>query len=277
MAAAAAGTSASGYAHSALFIARNRFALLTKQGGHDIDIRNLRNATTKQIHLERPCKAMFYAGTGQILLILHPDPSLTGANGSGGSLVQLYDVQQQRALAQLLVPASGGVRYAYWSPDMSHLALVCKQSMVLTTKKLVQKCLITETTPIKSGAWDESGVFVYATLTHLKYALVQGDHGIIRTIDEPLYVCHVRGATVWALDRRHTATAVAIDPTEYRFKHALMRKDYELVLRMIKTSSLVGQSIIAYLRRKGYPEVRCVTCANVSGRSVSLTCRPVNV
>jgi coatomer protein complex subunit alpha (xenin) len=46
-----------------------------------------------------------------------------------------------------------------------------------------------------------------------------------------------------------------IDPTEYRFKLALVKRNYDEMLQIIKTSSLVGQSIISYLQKKGYPEI----------------------
>ena len=48
---------------------------------------------------------------------------------------------------------------------------------------------------------------------------------------------------------------LSIDPTEYRFKLALVKRNYEEMLSIIKNSSLVGQSIIAYLQKKGYPEI----------------------
>ena len=34
--------------------------------------------------------------------------------------------------------------------------------------------MLHETVRIKSGAWDESGVFIYTTLSHIKYALLNG-------------------------------------------------------------------------------------------------------
>lgn len=34
-----------------------------------------------------------------------------------------------------------------------------------------------------------------------------------------------------------------------------MRHNYDEVLHIIRTSNLVGQSIIAYLQKKGYPEI----------------------
>ncbi|XP_005058974.1 PREDICTED: coatomer subunit alpha-like isoform X2 [Ficedula albicollis] len=47
----------------------------------------------------------------------------------------------------------------------------------------------------------------------------------------------------------------SIDPTEFRFKLALINRKYDEVLHMVRNAKLVGQSIIAYLQRKGYPEV----------------------
>lgn len=46
-----------------------------------------------------------------------------------------------------------------------------------------------------------------------------------------------------------------IDPTEYRFKLALINQKYDEVLNMVLNANLLGQSIIAYLQKKGYPEV----------------------
>jgi coatomer protein complex subunit alpha (xenin) len=60
---------------------------------------------------------------------------------------------------------------------------------------------------------------------------------------------------VYCLDRASKPKVLSIDPTEYRFKLALVKRNYEEMLQIIKTSSLVGQSIIAYLQKKGYPEI----------------------
>lgn len=53
----------------------------------------------------------------------------------------------------------------------------------------------------RSGAWDEQGVFVYTTSNHIKYALPSGDHGIIRTLDVPLYIGATRASKLFTLDR----------------------------------------------------------------------------
>lgn len=65
----------------------------------------------------------------------------------------------------------------------------------------------------------------------------------------------VKARSVYCLDRAAKPEILEVDPTEYRFKLALIRRNYEEMLQIIKTSSLVGQSIIAYLQKKGYPEI----------------------
>ncbi len=58
-----------------------------------------------------------------------------------------------------------------------------------------------ETIRVKSAAWDENGVLIYTTLNHIKYCLPNGDSGIIRTLDMPLYITRAAGGVVYALDR----------------------------------------------------------------------------
>ena len=53
----------------------------------------------------------------------------------------------------------------------------------------------------QSAAWDDNGVLVYTTLNHIKYCLPNGDNGIIRTLDVPVYITRVIGNIVYALDR----------------------------------------------------------------------------
>lgn len=81
------------------------------------------------------------------------------------------------------------------------------------------------------------------------------DNGIVKTLDQPVYLTRVKGKTVHCLDRSARPRTISIDPTEYRFKLALTRNNYDEVLHIIRTSNLVGQGIIAYLQKKGFPEV----------------------
>ncbi|GAA6021068.1 hypothetical protein JCM11491_004403 [Sporobolomyces phaffii] len=223
---------------SSLFVARNRLAVLDKQA-QSIEIRDLDNSITKTIKCPVQTVDIFFGGTASLLL-------------STATSVVLFDIQQQKIVAELATPL---VKYVVWSNDGNMVALLSKHTIMLANKQLGGSNLIHETIRIKSGAWDDAGVFLYTTLNHVKYALPNGDNGIIKTLDQPVYLTRVRGKTVHVLTRDAKPTTIAIDPTEYRFKLALVRKNYDEVLHIIRTSNLVGQSIIAYLQKKGFPEI----------------------
>ena len=227
-----------GTGSSAIFVARNRLAVLDKTA-QVIEIRDLENSITKTIKCPVQTNDIFYGGTASLLL-------------SCPTSVVLFDIQQQKVLAELATPL---VKYVVWSGDNGMVALLSKHTIMIANKNLGQSAMVHETIRIKSGAWDDSGVFIYSTLNHIKYALPQGDSGIIKTLEQPVYLTRVKGKTVHCLDRNAQPKSIPIDPTEYRFKLALMRKNYDEVLHIIRTSNLVGQSIIAYLQKKGFPEI----------------------
>ncbi|RDB29920.1 Coatomer subunit alpha [Hypsizygus marmoreus] len=227
-----------GTGQSAIFVARNRFAVLNK-ATQIIEVRDLANAVVKTIKPPVQTNEIFYGGTASLIL-----SSLTS--------VVLYDIQQQKTIAEINSPP---VKYVIWSGDGALVALLSKHTITIANKNFSTHSLIHETIRIKSGAWDDTGVFIYSTLNHIKYCLSQGDHGVICTLDNPVYLTRVKGKTVHCLDRSARPRTITFDPTEYRFKLALLRNNYEEMLYIIRTSTLLGQSIIAYLQQKGFPEI----------------------
>ena len=77
-----------------------------------------------------------------------------------------------------------------------------------------------------------------------------GDSGIVRTLEVPVYLTAVRGNRVYCLDRDAKNRVISVDNTEYIFKDALVRRKYDVVLRMVRESNLIGQAIISYLQQK---------------------------
>lgn len=221
---------------TAVWVARNKFAVLDKSG--QLIIKNLRNEVSKKVHTP-PCDSVFFAGTGQLLL-------------KDNDNVTLFDVQQQRVIKSVRISK---VKYVVWSPDMSHVALLGRLTLAICNRKLECLCTVTENVRLKSAAWDENKVLLYTTSNHIKYTLTNGDNGIIRTLDLPVYLTAVKGGNVYCLDRECKTRVLNVDTTEYRFKLALVERKYDEVLHMVRTAKLVGQSVIAYLQKKGYPEV----------------------
>lgn len=227
-----------GTGDQALFISRNRFAVFSKSA-QTVEIRDLYNAITKTVKLPIQVKDIVYGGSGLLLLL-------------GATSVVLFDIQQKKSISEISVP---GIKYVVWSADGHYVALLGKHTINIATRTLEIVASLHETIRIKSATWDDNGVLLYSTLNHLKYSLLNGDHGIIKTLDNTVYLARVKGSKVYALARGGTVEIIEIDPTEYRFKRALLTKNFNEVLRLIKTSQLVGQSIISYLQQKGYPEV----------------------
>jgi coatomer protein complex subunit alpha (xenin) len=75
-------------------------------------------------------------------------------------------------------------------------------------------------------------------------------------------MAQVKGNTVYCLDRECKTRVLSIDSTEFKFKLALVNRKYDEVLHMVRNAKLVGQAIIAYLQKKGYPEV-CGGCCMI--------------
>lgn len=227
-----------GEGNFACFISRNRFASFVK-ATKVLYVKDMNNNVTKTIQLDSSVIDVLSGGAGRVLLI------------KSHSVVN-YDVQQRKELGELSV---NNVKYASWSPDGQYLALLSKHTITIATKDVELVTAMHETIRIKSAAWDESGVLLYSTLNHIKYTLLNGDNGIIKTLENTLYIAKVAQNKVYCLNRAGQVEIVSIDPTEYRFKRSLVNKNFNEVLRIIENSNLVGQNIIAYLQKKGYPEV----------------------
>lgn len=234
------GTSRGGAGKAAIWIKHNRFAFLDKS--NVIHIKDLANETTKKLTPPYSIDNMFAAAT-DLILIRSEDK------------IALYDVVQEKPTAYELKLAH--VKDAVWSKSSPPLvAFICRTGVVIATNKLEILLTIPETMKVKSGVWDENGTFIYSTLSHIKYAIPNGDHGIIRTLDRPVYITAAKGSNlIICLDRAGKCHRVTIDSTEFMFKHALANKRFDQVLRMVQNSNLIGQSIIGYLQSQGYPEV----------------------
>lgn len=222
----------------ASFISRNRFATFIKSS-KTLYVKDMNNNVTKSIQLDSSVNDVLNGIGGRVLLV------------KAHSVVN-YDVQQKKELAELSV---NNVKYVSWSPDGQYVALLAKHTITIATKDLELVTSMHETIRVKSAAWDDSGVLLYSTLNHIKYTLLNGDNGIIKTLENTLYIAKVVATKVYCLSRAGQVEIIQIDPTEYRFKKSLVNRNFNEVLRIIKTSNLVGQNIIAYLQKKGYPEI----------------------
>ena len=61
----------------------------------------------------------------------------------------------------------------------------------------------------------------------------------------PIYITMVKGSTVYCLDREGKTRVMTIDPTEYKFKMALVNRKYDEVWQEhISTAKLCGTYVL---------------------------------
>ena len=201
-----------GEGNFACFISRNRFVSFVKST-KSLNVKDLNNNVTKSIQLDSSVNDVLYGGAGRVLLV------------KSHSVIN-YDVQQRKELSELNV---NNVKYVSWSNDGQYLALLSKHTITIATKDLELVTSMHETIRIKSAAWDDTGVLLYSTLNHIKYTLLNGDNGIIKTLENTLYITRVAQKQIYCLDRAGQVQVVTIDPTEYRFKKSLVNKNFNEV------------------------------------------------
>ena len=179
---------------------------------------------------------MFFGGTSGRLLLRSDER------------IVLFEPQSRRVLAELQVTR---IKYVIWNQDFSKVALISKHGakspgvnwlildlgITIASRNLEQLCTVTETVRVKSGAWDHR-IFIYTTLNHVKYCLANGDTGIIRTLDVPVYITKANSKQIFCLDRELKHCIISIDSTEAKFKLALEDRNYAEVMNMIKNSKL---------------------------------------
>jgi coatomer protein complex subunit alpha (xenin) len=227
-----------GNAQAVAFCARNRFAVLQHSGA--IGIYNLQNELSKKFDPPVTTDYIFPGGNNRVIL-------------KSEEKVILYNVVDRKIVEEVSVPT--GVRYVVWSNNGQYVALMSKHNVLLAGKNFEYLHSFHENIRVKSGAWDENGVFVYSTLSHVKYCLTNGDSGIIHSLQSPIYVTRVHRQQLYFIDREQQVNKQRLNCTEYLFKLALHQRKFADVERWIAHGRLCGNVVIGYLKQKGYPEV----------------------
>lgn len=142
------------------------------------------------------------------------------------------------------VVTSGNKKFqAYVGPDWIK---ICDGLLnVLTT--------ITEPRKIKSAIWDSSGVLIYNTPVHVKYALPDGHCTTIVSVQETLYITGIKDSKIQCLNRNGVLKQIPVDSREFIFKQSVIRRDRAGILNSLKQLGNLTRTEISFLVKKGYP------------------------
>ncbi|CAD8067799.1 unnamed protein product [Paramecium sonneborni] len=137
-----------------------------------------------------------------------------------------------------------------------------KKGIYLFTKDLQPITHILEKINIKSILFlsDEINIVLYSTKVHVKYLLLNGDNGIICSMETVPYLISLQPIPEQSgfqyklhyMDNMEKLQNINMDFSEIFFKYALIEKNLPFVQNFIKNHQKLGDLIIAYLYQKGY-------------------------
>ena len=148
-----------------------------------------------------------------------------------------------------------GVKRVMWNANNSMLAVMAANAVRILTKDLKQCCVVMEKRRVKDCIWDDRGALLYSTLSQIKYLLPSGENGIVRSLDEPVYLVCLRGSTLYVFNRESAIIKIEIDATEYLFKLSLENHRYHDAIKIIRNNKVDSQAIIGYLQRNGFEDI----------------------
>ena len=248
---------------AAVFIARNRIAVLELKS-RNILVKNLHNDLTKRLQCPvQGVDGMFFAGLSGRIILQKEDKLF------------LFETNSRKILSELQVPR---VKRIVWNSDHSLVACMSKSGVTICDRQLNLLSQTNEPTKVKSGAWDENNIFIFTTVTHIKYCLPSGDSGLVRSLSKCVYATKVVKSIMYCLDREGKPRALKLDMTEAMFKLYLMKEKYNDVMVIIRKSHMCGQSILAYLTEKGFPQIALYFVKNDKTRfDLALECGDIQV
>jgi coatomer protein complex subunit alpha (xenin) len=222
------------------FVARNRFAVFSKDST-SIGIYNLQNELSKKIEVPKPTESIFLGGNNRLLLKTEEGMSL-------------FDLATRKVVGELPIPSSvgsGGVRRVIWSQKMDYVALISLHNVTIARGRDLAYCTsLHENIRVKSGTWEENNVFLFSTLSHVKYVLApSGDSGIVECLPEgqqALYLlkASTKSKTLVYVGRDGRVTRSKLSCAEFMFKVSLHRRNYEEMKHWIMQGRMTGSVLI---------------------------------
>jgi coatomer protein complex subunit alpha (xenin) len=230
---------------SACYLAKNRLLVLNKEGDlYSYDVNNFNQKVqilTGNIDKEQ-FGSIFQATLGRFFLKFK--------NG----IVALFDVNTRKILKETTEITE--MKYVVWNSNMTYAALVGQTNIFIINKNMEIITKIKEKSSIKSACFDENDVLFYTTYFHVKYALIEpGLYGIIKSTETPLYLMNVRNSMIYYSNANQSIESEKISYVDVNFKLNLLNKNYENIVKTLKSGSVYGNKAVESIQNAGFPDL----------------------
>ncbi|ANQ08989.1 Coatomer alpha subunit [Plasmodium coatneyi] len=242
---------------SVSFYTRNKYLLVEKRSGNYVlSIQNIpEDNTSKRVEVPFKVEAVYPLNNNKIIILSE-------------SKIYLYDISVKKVLNEM--NHTDTIISVEILKD-HNIAFVFKYNVVLTTIDLVHLCTVHEYIRVKSGVWDEENknVFIYNTLSHLKYIMINGEKGLIKCLEEPVYLFKIYNNRLFYLTRKQDVVSEPLNDTEYLFKLSLANNDEQSAYHYLdiqhkgntfsndhhnegKKKLYFSYNLIGYIKKKGF-------------------------
>lgn len=146
-------------------------------------------------------------------------------------------------------------KFIVWNNTMTYAAIIGQKSITIINKNMEICFKIKENSTIKSAVFDEQGVLFYSSYFHVKYCLVSGLTGIIKSTENTFYLMMVYNSTVFYSDCKGTRNFFTFNYSEVKFNMALCNKNYDEIVHYLKSGKIGGVKAIENLKLSGFPDL----------------------
>ncbi|CRH01067.1 coatomer alpha subunit, putative [Plasmodium relictum] len=238
---------------SATFLSRNKYIFVErKNNSYVLNIHNLPDDNLyKKVEINFKVENIYSLNNNKIIIF-------------GENKIYLYDINLKKILNEM----NHTDTIISVEVIKDHIAFVFKYNVVITTIDLNHLCTVHEYVRVKSGVWDENNknAFIYNTFSHLKYILINGEKGLIKYMDEPVYLFKIYNNNIYYINRQQIVKNDILNDTEYLFKLALINNNEELAHHYLDMGSYspdnnkelqkkklyFSYNLIGYIKKKGF-------------------------
>ncbi|EUD66335.1 coatomer protein complex, subunit alpha (xenin) [Plasmodium inui San Antonio 1] len=245
------------HCHSVAFYTRNKYLLVEKRSGNYLlSIQNIPDDnTSKRVEVSFKVEGVYPLNNNKVVIL-------------SDSKIYLYDISAKKILNEM---NHTDTIISVEILKEHNIAFVFKYNVVLTTIDLVHLCTVHEYIRVKSGVWDEENknVFIYNTLSHLKYILINGEKGLIKCLEDPVYLFKIYKNRLFYITRKQEVLSEPLNDTEYLFKLSLANNDEQRAYHYLdiqhKGSTFANEApsgekkklyfsynLMGYIKKKGF-------------------------
>ncbi|GFE55051.1 coatomer subunit alpha [Babesia ovis] len=225
-----------GEAISACFASRS--LVVAVDSSNKVVVHNLEGGPSVDVDINRKVDKVFPICSGIILLWSKEE-----------NVLAMCDLENNKELCVTNV-FMGKLCNVLISQSKKLIACVFRNNVVIYDRNL-KKLSSSETKGrIKTAAWYENSACIYATSDRVYYIMVNGDAGVLRSIDKPIYIIRVKNNTLHIMHRDHRCYKMDITSDEFMFKVALYYNKIDTAMKLIEAGKIYGNAMVAYLIEK---------------------------